>query len=57
MQNNFHSDEDINTQQAVEATDTLDQFLDYDHRQFSNGEPVELLDFSNRKDNASVVTN
>ena len=49
MQSNFRRDEDINTQQAIEAVDSLDQFLDYVYRQLSNGEPVMLAFPINRK--------
>ena len=57
MQNSFRMEEEINTQKAVDAANALDQFLDYDHREFSNREPVELLDLSNQGDNSYKVTN
>ena len=56
MQNNFCSEEEINTQKAVKTANALDQFLDHDHREFSNGEPFELLDLSNQHDNTFKVT-
>ena len=33
-QNSFCTEEEINTQKAVDAANALDQFLDYDHRVF-----------------------
>ena len=53
---NFQNEEDISTREAIYAANSLDQFLDYDHRQFTNGETVGLLDFSEQRNNSSEVT-
>ena len=53
-QNSFRDidEEEINTQAAVKAVDSL---LEYGSDTLSPGEPVELLDFSNQKDNLSIL--
>ena len=52
MQGTFLSEEDVNTQGAIDAVNSLLSLGEND----IPGEPVELLDFSNSKDNFSFIS-